>query len=185
MRRIQKKLINSFSSLVRSSLRRFKTIIKIITELFFRGVRELILEIALFGMGLGLTVIFSSLGVSNSLALGLSIVIVILICILAVRFFSSHKFKLARRKNLTTARTKVRGEEKLANWIAQTLARKAPQEWEEYQDWLHDILLARFQMLARGFPVWKVKMITYWRLTGFCVTVSLIKLRRLAVGFRA
>ncbi|MDJ0688988.1 MAG: hypothetical protein QNJ41_10795 [Xenococcaceae cyanobacterium MO_188.B32] len=185
MRRIQKKLINSFSSLVRSSLRIVKISIKIITEFFIRGVKELVLEIALFGVGLGLTVIFNSLGLSNSLALGLSIVIVISICILSIRFFSPHKSRLARRKTLKTNQVRVRQEEKIANWIAQTLAQKSPKEWEEYQDWLHDILLDRFQMIDRGFPVWKVKMITYWRLTGFCVTVSLIKLRRLAVGFRA
>ena len=179
MRRIKKKLTNSFSGLVRSSLRIVKASIKIITELFRRGVKELLLEIILFGVGFGLTIFFSYLGVSNRLALGLSLVIVILICILAIRFFYSRKSKLAR------SRSKVRGEEKLADWIAQTLAQKAPQEWEEYQDWLHDILLARLQLLDRGFPVWKVRIITYGRLTGFCVTISLIKLRRLAIRFRA
>lgn len=185
MGRITKKLTNSFSSLARSSLRMVKAIIKIITELCLWGVKELLLEIALFGIGLGLTVIFHSLGASDSLALGLSIITVILIAIASGGFFSHRKSKLARRRTGTTAPTKLKGEEKLASRIAQTLAQKAPQEWEEYQDWLHDILLARIQLLDRGFPVWKVKIITYGRLTGFCLTVSLIKLRRLAIRFRA
>ena len=175
MKRITKKLVNSFFSLARSSLRIATASIKIITELVRRVLKELLIETVLFGVGLGLTMFFSYLGVPNRLALGLSIVI--LICILSVCFSYFHKSKLAKNK--------VKGEEKLADWIAQTLAQKAPQEWEEYQDWLHDILLDRFQMLDRGFPVWKVRMITYGRLTGFCVTISLIKLRRLAIRFRA
>ena len=86
---------------------------------------------------------------------------------------------------MITSQIKIRGEENLANWIAQNLAQKAPREWDEYQDWLHDILLDRFQMLDQGYPVWKVRMITYWRLVGFCLIVSLTKLRRLAIRLRA
>ena len=183
MERITKKLINSCSNLARSSLRIVKATIVSIGQLFLWGVKELILEAALFGLGFGLAILFSSLGVSNSLALGLSVII--LICILAVSFIASRQSKLSSKRTLTTARTQVRGEEKLADWIAQTLAQKAPQEWEEYQDWLHDILLARLQLLDRGYPVWKVRMITYWRLTRFCITVSLIKLKRLAISLRA
>lgn len=44
---------------------------------------------------------------------------------------------------MITSQIKIRGEENLANWIAQNLAQKAPREWDEYQDWLHDILLDR------------------------------------------
>lgn len=181
---IIKKLTNSFSSLVRSSLRIVKASLKILAQLFWRGVTELLWEIVLFGVGLGLAFIFHSLGASNSLAVGLSLVIVISIAILAIRFFFFRKSKLARSRTLITTSTKVRGEEKLANWMAQTLAQKAPQEWEEYQDWLHDILLARLQLLDRGFPVWKVRIITYWRLTGFCLIVGLTKLRRLVIRLR-
>ncbi|MGK7936983.1 MAG: hypothetical protein AB4206_14495 [Xenococcaceae cyanobacterium] len=182
---IIKKLTNSFSSLVRSSLRIVKASLKILAQLFWRGVTELLWEIVLFGVGLGLAFIFHSLGASNSLAFGLSIVTLILIGILvAIGFFCLFQSKLSRRRTLTNVRTKVRGEEKLANWMAQTLAQKAPQEWEEYQDWLHDILLDRFQLLDRGFPVWKVRIITYWRLTGFCLIVGLTKLRRLVIRLR-
>lgn len=177
MRLVIKKIINSFSSLARSILRIVQASIKIISQLFLRGIRELLLEILLFGLGLGLIFLFSSWGASNSFALGLSIVIVILICIFSIRFFFFSQSKLVRKK--------VRGEEQLANWIAQNLAQKAPKEWDEYQDWLHDILFDRFQMLDRGYPIWKVKMITYGRLIGFCFVLSLIKLRRLAIRLRA
>lgn len=188
-----RKLINSFYSLARSAQKRatrsslgiIKASSKIIPELIFRGVRELVSEIALFGVGFGLTIIFHSWGASNSLALGLSIVIVILSCILSIRFFSHRKSKLDIKRTLKTTRTKVKGEEKFANSIAQILAQKAPKEWEEYQDWLHDILLDRLQLLDRGLPVWKVRLITYWRLIGFCFIVGLIKLRRLAIRLRA
>ena len=182
---IIKKLTNSFSSLARSSLRIVKASLKIISQLCLRGVTEQLLEIVLFGVGLGLAFIFYSLGASNSLALGLSLVIVISIVILAIRFFFFRKSKLARSRTVITTSTKIRAEEKLVNWIAQTLAQKAPQEWEEYQDWLHDILLDRLQLLDRGVPVWKVRVITYWRLTGFCLIVGLMKLRRLVVSLRA
>lgn len=177
MRLVIKKIINSFSSLARSILHIVQASINIISKLFLRGVQELLLEILLFGLGLGLTFLFSSWGISNSLALGFSIVIVILICIFSIRFFFFSKSKLVKKK--------VRGEEKLANWIAQNFAQKAPKEWNEYQDWVHDILLDRFQMLDRGYPVWKVRIITYWRLIRFCLIVSLIKLRRLAIRHRA
>ncbi|MGK7952142.1 MAG: hypothetical protein AB4368_26000 [Xenococcaceae cyanobacterium] len=185
MGRIKKKPLDSFLMILRSSLKIFKTFSKITAELLRRGIKELLVELALFGIGLGLSVILSFFGLSNSFALGLSISIVIIFCILCIRFFSPRQSRLARREALGTAPNRLKGEEKLADWIAQTLTRKAPQEWEEYQDWLHDILLARLHLLDRGYPLWKVRMITYGRLTVFCLTVILIKLRRLATSLRA
>ena len=68
-----------------------------------------------------------------------------------------------------------------ANWIARTLSHQASQEWEEYQDWLHDILLDYRQLLNRNIPRWQVTLVTYWRLTRLCITVSAIKLKKLAM----
>lgn len=186
MKRIKKKSRYPFVGFLGFALRVVKSIIKTINPFFLRAVNYLLTEIVLYSVVLGLTFVFHLLGASNSLAFGLSIVTLILIGILvAIGFFSLFQSKLSKRRTLRTAFNKVRGEEKLADWISQTLAQKAPQEWEEYQDWLHDIFLARIQLLDRGFPVWKVRMITYWRLIGFCLTVTFIKLRRLAIRFRA
>lgn len=186
MRRITKKLINSFFILLRSSLRIVKSNIEIIYRFFLTVIKYLLTEIIASLFILGLTVIFTYLGFSNSFALGLSIAIIILSCLLSTYFFALHKSKLTRRRRtLITTRTQRRREEKLAHWIGKTLAQKAPKEWEEYQDWLHDILLDRWQMIERGLPRWKVRTITYWRLIGFCFMVGLIKLRRMVIRYRA
>ncbi|WP_026731423.1 hypothetical protein [Fischerella sp. PCC 9605] len=79
---------------------------------------------------------------------------------------------------------KYRGtsNEKLASDITQYLLNKAPQEWEEYQDWLHDILLDRERMLTDEIPQWRIKAITHWRLIAFCVTIISIKLKKMAIS---
>ncbi len=169
MRRIKKKSSSKFSGFLQFCLGVIRAIKK--------GILWMIAEQLIFVMVLGFAFIFHSLGASDNLALVLSICllifVLILILILVIKFFPHHKPK-------RVVSSQLRGEEKLANWISRNLEQKAPQEWEEYQDWLHDILFDRFQLLERGFPAWKVRIITYWRLVRLSITVSLIKLRRLA-----
>ncbi|MEQ8538681.1 MAG: hypothetical protein RIB93_14695 [Coleofasciculus sp. D1-CHI-01] len=123
------------------------------------------------------------LGLPSYVALGLSIGLVILSFTVSFLAYRQHR-RITRRSVKTDASPMIKGDVQLADWIAQTLAKKAPQEWEEYQDWLHDILLDRRQCLDQGDPYWRVTALTYWRLTGLCITVSLIKLRRLAIAAR-
>ncbi|MGD2180514.1 cytochrome b N-terminal domain-containing protein [Lusitaniella coriacea] len=46
------------------------------------------------------------------------------------------------------------------------LASHFPQEWQEYQDWLGDIIAAR-DVLAERYPAWQVALIFRWRLFYF------------------
>ena len=55
-------------------------------------------------------------------------------------------------------------------------------EWREYQDWLHDILLAHDQLLASKCIRWKAIMITYWHLSVLLVVVSLTRIKGVVVS---
>jgi len=79
---------------------------------------------------------------------------------------------------------KPQGETKLARRISKILAGRRDTEWIEYQDWLHDILLARRQLLDAKCPRWKVKLITYRRLSVFCVVVGISKVRQASMSIR-
>jgi len=165
----------SFSRIARFILRLGTAIAKAFTYLS--------LEFAVY-IGIGafaIALIF--LGMPSNIALYLSLVLAVFSLVASFLAYRQHRIitsRTARSRSSIPATSEV----KLANWIAQTLSTKAPQEWEDYQDWLHDILLTRSQLLSNGYPVWKVTVITYWRLMGLCITVSLIKLRRLAIAAR-
>ncbi|MEQ8755392.1 MAG: hypothetical protein RID09_17995 [Coleofasciculus sp. G1-WW12-02] len=131
----------------------------------------------------GVAIALFWLGLPSYVALGLSIGLVILSLTISFLAYRQHRL-ITRRSVKTDASPTMKGDVKLADLIAQTLAEKAPQEWEEYQDWLHDILLDRRQRLDEGDPHWRVTLLTYWRLTRLCITVTLIKLRRLAIAAR-
>ncbi|MDJ0651184.1 MAG: hypothetical protein QNJ60_21025 [Xenococcaceae cyanobacterium MO_188.B19] len=118
--------------------------------------------------------ILIQLGFSTIIAISISIILFVVILL-----FTAIAY-IKRRKTKTNSYLRVQGEVKLADNIAQIVARKSPKEWEEYQDWLHDILLHRSHLIARNYPMWKVSIITYWQLTVFSLTVSLIKLKKIA-----
>ena len=124
-----------------------------------------------------------SFGVPQSLALSISIALIIATIVITYTTYRQHK-TITRHSRKNRQYNPLKGEVKFADAIAGILSQKSPREWEEYQDWLHDILLARRQSLANGIPQWKVTLITYWRLTALCITVSVIKLRRLAMTIR-
>jgi hypothetical protein len=63
-------------------------------------------------------------------------------------------------------------------WLVRRLQTHSPQLWEEYQDWLHDILLDRDRLLAEGLSPWKVTIVTRWRLLGWSSTVMMISVKR-------
>ena len=88
-------------------------------------------------------------------------------------------YKFNREKKPT--KNKREGEIKLASRISRTFANQTSTEWNEYQDWLHDILLSRQQLLDAKCPLWKVKLITYRRLSMFCIVVTIAKVKQAAL----
>lgn len=123
-----------------------------------------------------------SLGVASHVALTVSLVLVVLS--LVGSFLAYRQHRIITNRPAKSFYSRVQGDVKFADWIARLLSTKAPQDWEEYQDWLHDILLARRQLLDRDVPHSKVTLVTYWRLVGLCITVTSIKLKRMAIAAR-
>ncbi|AKG22339.1 hypothetical protein [Calothrix sp. 336/3] len=121
------------------------------------------------------------LAVPSAIALNISVTVIAFILIVSI---ISYRQSRGNPRQNTRHSLPVSREIKLADWIARTLTKKASQDWEEYQDWLHDILLARRESLAHGHPNWQVTIITYWRLTGLCLTIVLMKVRRWAIAAR-
>ncbi|MBD1805885.1 hypothetical protein H6F98_10535 [Microcoleus sp. FACHB-SPT15] len=175
MRRTSQRRTPRFLWIARFILRFGKTIAKAFTYLML----EFTLYIAIGGLAIALL----SLGMSSNVALSLSLVLVIFSLLTTFLAYWQHQI-IAKRRTKANSSLLITGEVKLADWIAQTLCAKASQEWEEYQDWLHDILLVRRQLLDSGSSRWKVTLLTYWRLIALCVTVTLIKLRRLVLAAR-
>ena len=140
----------------------------------------LICEGAVYALIIITGALLISFGVPQSLALSISIALIITTIVISYTTYRQHR-NITSRSRKNRQHKPLKGEVKFADAIAGILSQKSPREWEEYQDWLHDILLARRQSLASGSPQWKVTLITYWRLTALCVTVSTIKLRRLAI----
>ncbi|NDJ23112.1 hypothetical protein GS682_16005 [Nostoc sp. B(2019)] len=176
IRRIhQRRRTARFSQIARFMQRLVKAIVRAFTYLTL----EFAVYIAIGGGAIALI----SLGVPSNIALGVSLVLVIFSLVVNFLAHRQHQIITSRPARASSS-VPVGSEVKLANWIGQTLSTKAPQEWEEYQDWLHDILLARHQLLDSSYPVWKIAVMTYWRLIGLCITVSLLKLRRLAIAAR-
>ncbi|MBK4729826.1 hypothetical protein JJD41_08105 [Oxynema sp. CENA135] len=137
-------------------------------------------ELAIYLTILAITALLVAWGLSVKIALGIGITLSGLVAIVSVWAYRQHRLATGRSRGDRGAPS-LQGDVKFADWIAQTLARKAPREWEEYQDWLHDILFARRQMLDEGDRPWQVTALTYGRLIALCVTVARLKLRRWAV----
>lgn len=133
------------------------------------------LEICFWLATLGIGYLFLSWGISYNLANYAALALAIAILISALSFEAWQKSKKQPKKH---SKSKV----KLANWIASYLADRTSPEWIEYQDWLHDILLARRQLLNAKCPKWKVFILTYWHLSGFLVIVSLAKIKKAVVA---
>lgn len=140
------------------------------------AVEQVLFEIFLGIITLGLAYVFASWGMSQNLALYIAVVLALGLFIAAVLIIDTGY------KSKSSMRSRAKGELNLAVRIAHMFSNKASSEWTEYQDWLHDILLARDQLLASKCPRWKVVMITYWRLSVLLVVVSLIKIKGIVVS---
>ena len=162
------------NKLLHSSLSWLKAIVTKTVKFSAVIIGYISIEICFWLATLGIGYLFVSWGVSYSLANYAALALAIAVLISAVSFKVWQKSK-KHPKNYS--KSKVR----LANWIANYFADRTSPEWTEYQDWLHDILLARRQLLDAKSPRWKVFLITYWRLSGFLVIVSLAKMKNAVV----
>jgi quinol-cytochrome oxidoreductase complex cytochrome b subunit len=57
-----------------------------------------------------------------------------------------------------------------------------PEEWQDYQDWLRDIIASR-QVLQARYPGWLTTLFFYWRLVYFAAYVSSIIVIHRLYGF--
>ncbi len=178
MRRITKKKNRLLRKILRSGSSLLKAISKT-CQLIFRCLLEQIFwEILFWLLTLGFAYLLAVWGIPHNIALYIAIATALGLLIFAV--YISYK---SYRKN-KPARNRRKSELKLARWISRTLNARNSTQWHEYQDWLHDIMLSRRQLLDAKYPRWKVKLITYWRLSVFCVVVSVGKIKQVATSIR-
>ena len=168
-RRLLRKFFRSCSSLLKISL---KTLSVAVIWL----IKYVLVEVIFwFVIPVGLGSMLVAFGMPQNIALKLATAIVLGLLTLAACIL----YKLERERQPT--RHQREGETKLASRISRTFASQTSTEWHEYQDWLHDILLARRQLLAEKCPRWKVKLITYQRLAVFCIVVAIAKVKQTAL----
>ena len=170
-RKVLKKDRSRIKKLFDSSLSLLKACIAQIAKFSKLTVGYLFVEICFWLITLGIGYLFISLGFSYNMANYAALALMVGVLILIFIFDSWRKSKKAKK-----------GTVRLATWIAKNISDRESSEWSEYQDWLHDILLARQQLLAAKCPKWKVFLITYWRLSGFLVVVGLTKIKNAAVA---
>lgn len=159
--------------LLNLSLSWLKAIARIIVRFLKFALGELISHILFGSIILGFSYVFVSWGISSAVAFNLALATLLAICILLIVTISvfNSAFKHQQPKKVKI---------KLATWLAKTLIDRTSPEWTEYQDWLHDIFLARRQLLDAKSPKWKVTIITYWRLSAFLTIVTLSKIKNMA-----
>ncbi|MEM7595567.1 MAG: hypothetical protein AAF383_29380 [Cyanobacteria bacterium P01_A01_bin.83] len=169
--RLLRKLLRSCSSLL-------KAISKTITTLVRCLVEQILFEALFWITTLGLAYLFTVWGIQQDIAFYIAIAIVLGLFISAAYIM----YKSYAQKKLT--KHKRRGELKLAHLITQSLANQKSREWDEYQDWLHDIMLYRQQLLDEKRPRWQVSLITYWQLGVFGIVLLISKIKQVAAFVR-
>ena len=88
-----------------------------------------------------------------------SVVIALVIFAFAIVIIAINILKSRREKDIELAGTIGR------------LARHFPEEWQEYQDWLRDIISSQSVLLKR-YPAWQAVLIFRWRLFYFVAYVA-------------
>jgi uncharacterized membrane protein len=171
--RLLRKLLRSCLFLLKAGFKTAKIVVKaFIDYLFF----EIIFNGILFAMGGLLWYFFVKFGISQNIVF-IAIIIVLILFVLFT--FALHTFSNKKQKS---TRGKTSGEIKLAQWITQAIVNQNSTEWEEYQDWIHDIMLSRQQLLNAKCPRWQVSLITYRRLGVFWVVVGISKVKQVATS---
>jgi hypothetical protein len=167
--------LQGFKKILNLGLSQIKAIFYLIWKLCKYAIGYVLLtEIPMYILILGFAYLLVSWGMANNIALEVAyylfcafLALWALYCIFC--FFN---------KSAKSGQKFLSKEVRLARWITQTFFPKQSTEWAEYQDWLHDILLARCQLLDAKSPRWQVTLLTYWRLSLLCLIVCLIKIRR-------
>ena len=147
-----------------------KVAAKTMMKFFKFAIKQLLLEMSFAVLVIGFSYLFNSWGLPLNAAFAMAIAMTLcLICllILALSLFSESN---------PDGKSKV--EVKLARRIGQILANRTSTEWNEYQDWLHDIMLSRQQLLNANYPRWQVKLITYRRLSAFCLIIVFSRIKQ-------
>ena len=166
---------NQLVGLFNSGLSLFKAIARLTIKFFKYALKYLVIEIFFGSLILGCAYILVSWGISADMSFYLALGTILTICalLIVIGFVVNNTFKHQQPKKVKI---------KLATWLANTFLDRTSLEWTEYQDWLHDIFLARRQLLETKCPRWKVNIITYWRLSAFFVIVSLARIKNIAVS---
>ena len=161
----------------RSSLALFRAVLKILEEFIKHVAIHILLEICLIVTPLVFVNLLTGWGIASTVAWAIAIVATIAFWILIAAVLTIIG-SILNRSSESPKLARSRKEIPLARRIAQILSDKSSPEWIEYQDWLHDILLARRQLINNGSPRWKVTLITHWRLIAFCTVVTVNKTKR-------
>ncbi|MEM8720832.1 MAG: hypothetical protein AAGE84_16305 [Cyanobacteria bacterium P01_G01_bin.39] len=159
--------------LLRSGLTLLKAITVGIRKFCQFAVRQILTEITLAILVIGFSYLLMAWGMPLNaafiLAIALTSAIVAVVGIIWLKFSTNSKLK---------------GELRLSHLITKALTHETSREWDEYQDWLHDIMLSRHQLLDNQCPQWKVSLITYRRLSAFCIVVGISKVKHVAASIR-
>ncbi|WP_146048765.1 hypothetical protein [Pseudanabaena sp. BC1403] len=68
----------------------------------------------------------------------------------------------------------------LMKTFAQEVFDVYPEEWDEWQHWISDMMESRTRMQAAGINHWLVSLITFYRLTRFAFHIGIDKVFILA-----
>ena len=166
-----------FNQLWRSSLSLFKVILGLLKEFIQRALVEILFEICILVQPLVYVYLLTSWGIPLSIALIMAIIATIASLIMITALLTIVG-SVINKLDKSPESTKLKAEVRLARRIAEVLANRSASEWTEYQDWLHDILLKRRQLLDARHPRWRVSLITYWRLSVFCTVVAASKIKQ-------
>jgi hypothetical protein len=175
--RLLRKILRSCLFLLKTGFKTAKIVVEACVDYLFA-------EIFFFATGCLLWYFLVASGISQNMASRISqnivfIAIIVVLILFSLFIFALHTFSNKKQK---LTRQKTNGEIKLAQWITQAIVNPNSTEWEEYQDWLHDIMLSRQQLLDVKFPRWQVSLITYKRLGVFWVVVGISKVKQVATS---
>jgi hypothetical protein len=143
--------------------------------------RLLLIAIALCISIFGLELLLFSMGIEPrwryAISFGMGLLLTLFIAAgMAVQ--QHHRILVARSQLQSSSANALEVQSHPAHWLLRRIQTHSPRLWEEYQDWLHDILLDRDRLLAQGLSPWKVTIVTRWRLLGWSCTVMMISAKR-------